>query len=197
MTDEEIQRKYCSNSRAAGTEKPGRMGKRLVRNILDAIPYFENYGKSTRLYDVGCGDGLGMQVFKDNAFTNVVGVEYVQERVDTAKAHKLDVFQGSADALENVILGNRAGNIFCSHTLEHVRNQGKALRELQRIAQNLVYILVPIEYNKKTSNAAHFSPVGDLLQLREQFSADWEPIRMEYRYNLENEGLLIMRRVKS
>ena len=190
---EEIQRKYCSNSRSGKSRKPSRMGNRLVRNVSEALPYFlENGGKDAPILDIGCGDGLGLEVFKENGFTDVTGVEVVQERVETAQSYDLKVLQGTAETVKDVLKDTgKKYNIFCSHTLEHCQDQPLALSQIKDLALSLVWILVPVEFKKKSGNVAHFTPIDSLEQLRAFFDPmEWKNVRYMYRNNLEAEGLL-------
>jgi len=196
MTDIEIQLKYCSNSRQGKTETPSRMGKRVLRNVEEAYEtHFSKYDRS--ILDVGCGDALSVARFNQLG-AHAAGIEYVPERVTTAQSHGLEVIQGSVEDLNCV---QPYFNIFCSHVLEHVRNQEKAVKEIQRVAGEIIYILVPIEAGKdahgnpRSGNAAHFSPVGSLKQLRNMFDDSiWECVQEEYRFDLEPVGILVMQR---
>lgn len=187
---EEIQKKFCSNSRHRMSEIPDRMGKRLIRNIEEAHTAFSAANSAgVRLLDVGCGDGLGLQRWIDFGFSDCIGIEFVRERVETALRYGLSAIKGSAEDLS--FFPDRSCNVFCSHTLEHVQDQAKAIREIQRVAARLVWIIVPIEFKRKSGNVAHLSPIEDLSQIKEFFSTtDWIKIKEEYRTNLEPEGVI-------
>ena len=188
---EDIQRKFCSNSRQApNLIVPDRMGKRLERNIAEVAKYFD---KSVPILDIGCGDGLSLQIWAAHGF-NAKGLEIVKERVATAAMHGLDVTQGSA---EDLIGGKVSGlNVFASHCLEHTRDQPKVMKVLQDIAEQTICILVPIEFKMKSGNIAHFSPVKNLEQVKAMVDKTrWRVQYEEYRSHLEPEGLLILRRI--
>ena len=184
-SEEENQRKLCSNSRKNHSAIPDRMGRRVIRNINEAYRFFEGYGSS--VLDVGCGDGLGIAHFKELGMAQAYGIEFVQERVDTARSFGLDVIKGMAEDLS--AYGNRTVNIFCSHTLEHTLDFKKAIEEIKRVAYMLVWIIVPIEAN--TKNGAHHSPIRSLSQIREHFpETDWIKIKEVYKSDLEPEGII-------
>ena len=189
---EEIQGKYCSNSRSGKSRNPSRMGTRLVQNVHEALPYFKEY-INVPVLDVGCGDGLGLEIFKQEGFP-VWGVEVVEDRVTTAHSYDLTtVKKGTAEDLSE--FEEKSVNVFCSHTLEHCKDQAKAVKEIQRVAKNLIWILVPIEFKLKSANIAHFSPIASLEQIRNYFGVDvWHVVRYMYRSNLEAEGLIVFER---
>lgn len=184
---EDIQKRLCSNSRKAASKIPDRMGRRLIKNIDESIKYFKEYGDS--VLDIGCGDGLGLEHFIDLGINHAAGIELVQERVDVARSFGLFVRKGIAEDLSE--FGEKSYNIFCSHTLEHAMDQLKAINEIKRVADRLVWILVPIEFSGRSGNAAHFSPVKSLSQIGVHFPAEeWTKIIECYRTNLEPEGLI-------
>lgn len=186
---EGIQARLCSNSRKdKKSVEPGRMGKRLLRHVLEAAQLFNRHGMNPVL-DVGCGDGLGVAKFMELLFSDVEGVEVVQERVDVARSYGLKVNAGNAEDLSGYL--DRSRDIFCSHTLEHVQDQKKAVEEIKRVAKKVVWIAVPIEFGGKSRNGAHFSPVGDLDMIRKYFpTEEWHILTYEYRWDLETEGVL-------
>jgi SAM-dependent methyltransferase len=189
---EKTQLKMCSNSRIAGGIEPARMGKRLMRNIAEAAPFFLAYGNKLPILDVGCGDGWGMECFKSHGFVDMIGIELVQERVDIAKKYGFSVFKGVAEdtlkVLQEHALMNVKYNVFISHTLEHCFDQKKVIEDLKTIA-NIFWIIVPIEVTG-SRNYAHKSAIRSLDQLALYFDSTWELLKRDERSNCEPEGLL-------
>lgn len=218
---EKIQHAYCSNSRKkAGTSVPGRMGKRVIRNALEACKYFRRHSaKEVPVLDVGCGDGLAMEVFKKEGFT-VYGLEVVQQRVAVARSHGLEVIHGAAEEAYDLVTQEfgETFNIFCAHVLEHTQNQPLAIDNLKRLTEDVLWMIVPVELRKVSPNIAHASPVKNLQQLKKEFGGfdfkealmgsnfnitvartmdyaqEFEKIYEEYRFNVEREGVLAYRR---
>jgi len=199
---EAIQLKHCSDSRNSHNISPGRSGRRLIKNVAEAQPYFKKYGKSLPILDVGCGDAWGLQCWRDNfqyPTKDLYGIEYTQERVTTAHSFGFNnVIKG---AMEDVVsLVQQFGvmskfNVFCTHTLEHAYDQERAVKEIQKIA-HIFWVIVPVEL-KKTKNKAHFHPIYDLESIKQYFDeAEWKLMREQRRKNLESEGLLVYLRNK-
>lgn len=197
MTDvndyESIQRRYCSNSRAKKEgDQPGRMGQRLLENVDEAwVTVLRDAGGP--ILDVGCGDGLGMARFLSLGAPGVIGIEVVKDRVAVAVEHGLNVVQGMAEDLSG--WPDRSVEVFCSHCLEHTRDQSRAMGEIFRVARCGVWLAVPVE-PKGSGNPAHFSPVRaveNLLSLVPRLS-DWVVVRCLCRFHLEREGVLAFKR---
>ena len=82
---------------------------------------FKNIDRNIRILDICCGDGSGLQKFKEMGFINVVGVEISDEKIEFAKQHgypilKRDICAGPFD------LGEKYDIIYSSHSIEHVLN---------------------------------------------------------------------------
>lgn len=186
-----IQQKYTSNSR--GT----RMGRRVSQNVTECVSYL-----SPPLVCIGCGDGWEIEVLlkhfgssiEDNQRTKqIVGVEVTKERVQTALSNNLPVFEGAA---ENIIeiLGETRYNIYCAHTLEHCFNREVVIECFKRVALDTVVIIVPIELGGRTRNRAHYHPIANLGYIANLFGMDWKIVNLSYRWHIELEGLLILKR---
>jgi SAM-dependent methyltransferase len=178
---------------------PGRMGTRLVASVREAWPEFRSAGGP--ILDVGCGDGLGMETFLSCAAgcggkaLKAKGIEVSGARVEVARSLGLNVEKGTAEA---VLPGLPAESyeIFCSHTLEHTMDRAAVLRELWRVGRRLVWIAVPLERGGRSGNKAHFSPVGSLQEMASWVPPEWGLVRLEQRFNLEQEGVLVCKRLK-
>ncbi len=193
---EELQLKLCSNSRSKKTDKPARMGQRLIRNTLESFPYFVEHGVNYPILDIGCGDGWGLECFKNLGVSesSLFGIEYVQDRVDTARQYGFKVAKAAAEECNDEVLltgfSNKVFNVFCSHTLEHTMDQKLAIESIQEIA-HFVYLIVPVEFTSRSGNGAHFSPVRNLDQIGQYFDKNvWSKVIEEYRFNLEYEGVI-------
>jgi len=181
MTEEQLQDLHCDPSR--GTDK----GPRILRNVGDCAPWFP---LNEKVLCVGCGDGLELQAWELLGY-GVIGLEISKAKTVVAKAHGCRVWRGEANRLVEVSVGiQRYANIYCAHTLEHLKDAEKLLRAFGRIAVSTVAIIVPIEKNG-TRNPSHHYVVKKISDIRIN---GWEVVRMEERYNCEPEGLVILRR---
>jgi hypothetical protein len=190
LSYETVQERFCSNSRSGDTAS--RMGQRLTKNVLEAVPFFQTRGNNLPILDIGCGDAWGLECFKNNGFKDLYGIEVVQSRIDVASKHGFTVYKGMAEDTLTVLLkaglNSKKFNVFCSHVLEHCVDQGKVIEDLKSIS-NIIWIVVPIE-PKGSGNKAHFSPVKNLDQIAKYFDTTWTCLKKEERFNLEPEGLL-------
>jgi len=187
---EMIQEKFCSNSRSGNIAS--RMGQRLTKNVMEADPFFKNYGNNLPILDIGCGDAWGLECFKNSGFKNLYGIEIVQSRIDVALKYGFTVYKGMAEDTIKVLL--KAGlnakkfNVFCSHVLENCVNQGKVVENLKKIS-NIIWIVVCVEPNG-TANKSHYSPVKNLDQIANYFDSTWTCLKKEERFNLETEAVI-------
>jgi len=186
---EQIQRNYTSDSR--GT----RMGRRVAKNAQEMAPYLK-----PPICCVGCGDGweveqlsqaLGIQ--RAEIQGNILGVEVTKDRVSVAQANNLPVVEGAAENLADIV-GDTKYNIYCAHTLEHCFDRKIVVENFKKIALDTIVIIVPVEIRGRTRNRAHYSPISNLGVIANLFGMDWKTVNMSYRYNIELEGVLVLKR---
>lgn len=182
-----IQTKYTSNSR--GT----RMGRRIVRNVNEMAQYLK-----PPVCCVGCGDGWEVeQLAKAMKIPiekeSIIGAEVTKERVSTALANKVPVIEGMAENLVD-LLGEKSYNIYCVHTLEHCYDRDLAIANFKKVAIDTIVIIVPVEVVGRTRNRAHFSPIANMGYIANLFGMDWKVINLSYRWNIELEGVLVLKR---
>lgn len=93
---------------------------------------FESMDRSFRILDIACGDGVGLAVFRELGFPNVVGVDCSASKVELAKKHGYRVLQ--CDLHDLGIIGDETFDIvYSSHTLEHAYQPLVALSEIKRV----------------------------------------------------------------
>lgn len=182
-----IQTKYTSSSR--GT----RMGRRVSKNTAEAAQYLK-----PPILTVGAGDGWEMEQLAKNL--NILpekgiieGIELTKARVDIAKQHNLPIHYGSAENILDIV-GDKKYNIYCAHTIEHCTNRELVIENFKKIALDTIVLIVPIEIKGRTGNRAHFSPIANLGYIANLFGMDWKVINMSYRFNIELEGLIVLKK---
>ena len=181
-----IQNKYTSSSR--GT----RMGRRVAKNVTECAQYLK-----PPVLVVGCGDGFEIECLAqslkiDAVPENILGIEVTSERVETAKAYNLPVVLGAAENIPEIV-GDKKYNIYCVHTLEHCFDKKLVIENFKKVALDTIVIIVPIEV-RGTKNRAHFSPIKSMGHISNCFGMDWKVINLSYRWNIEPESLLVLKR---
>lgn len=194
---ENIQRRFCSNSSHGGGDLT-RMGQRAVRNAVEALQWLH-----PSILCVGCGDGAEMQAMKDAgmAADQLLGVEVVDTRVETAKSRGFNVVHSSAEDMIEHVDGEY--DIYVGHTLEHTYDLLKAINSIKSLCSKRIVIIVPIEFRGTSGNKAHFTPVRSLGWLYDVFSPfnpkvdkeTWKVLLAMYRYNLESEGIMVLEKI--
>lgn len=115
-------------------------------------PNYQRYAYSVsrlfgRVLDIGCGDGFGIYLMKSNPnIDTVIGLDICPQAIDRART-KLN---GLAPELivapaENIPFpDNTFDSVHCGQTLEHVKDERKAIQEIQRVTKGVAIISVPI-----------------------------------------------------
>ena len=97
------------------------------------------------ILDVGCGDRPRGTV---NVDLNIGSSSHLDDRRCTAKIPNFVC----ADINHLPFKSNVFAKVLCWHTLEHLETPEKALRELVRVANGTVQVVVPHRYHEKFQN---------------------------------------------
>jgi len=105
---------------------------------------FLNIPRNSSIVDVGCGDGVALQVFKKLGFTTVMGVDMNREKIKVAKETGYEVLEADMQNL-NMFKAGQFDIVYCSHTLEHAYYPSKVLKEFNRILKSNgeLYVVLP------------------------------------------------------
>lgn len=128
----------------------------------------ERVGTCKSLLDAGCGNGYLLNRLKDQA-DFVVGADLSKVGLDLTKISIGDSIDGLAQAfLENLPFKDKAFEVVVSsHVLEHVKNIDTAIKELKRVTERKLIILVPSQEEKLYTEDYHihyFPKESDLLK---------------------------------
>lgn len=106
------------------------------------------------LCDVGCGTGhLLALISKEHPLDTLVGVDFSRHNEWAVLSH-IQFFQH--DILNLAFRDGQFDTVVCTHTLEHILDIAAAVRELRRISDKKLIIVVPRERESIWSVNAHF-----------------------------------------
>lgn len=138
-----------------GGDRPTDISESNMQYVL------ENLDKSAKtMLDVGCGRGYWANRVSDETSLAVTGCD-VLDHVDI----KGKYVQGD---IENLPFKDGEFDIvFSSHTIEHVRNLPKAIKELKRVAKKQVIIVTPCQryYYYTLDLHLNFFPLESYIKL--------------------------------
>ncbi|MCD6589297.1 MAG: class I SAM-dependent methyltransferase [Candidatus Fermentibacteraceae bacterium] len=160
ISDESISDIYSQISSVQIQENNTDLGKSMIREIDSNI-------SGGSLLDVGCGKGvLAKQLSRK---CSVTACDIV---IDPKAVDNLPEIDFREAGIENLPFeDNEFDTVTCTHTLEHIRNVSKAVRELKRVAGKRLIVVVPKErpYRYTFSLHVNFFPFKyQLLQLFHQ-----------------------------
>ena len=132
----------------------------LIGRLLRTV---QNVAGSTEgiWVDVGVGEGLALEAMQVSAGT-LLGIEYRQDKVVTARHRLPDLFGVRADA-GMLPLGDRSADIVtCLEVLEHLVAPEVAVAELARICRGRCVVSVPWEPFFRLGNLCRGKDIGRL-----------------------------------
>ena len=107
-----------------------------LKIISDLIP------PSSRVLDIGCGDGALLSFLAENKNIDARGIELSQEGVNACVAKGLSVIQGNADTDLIDYPSNAFDYVVLSQTLQATRDPKEILTTLVRIGKNAIVSFV-------------------------------------------------------
>jgi len=145
-------------------------------------------GDEKNILDVGCGEGITLEkILKKFPDRNVVGIDYLREKIEICKRYHIPAHYGDACGLE---FADRSFDCcLFMEVVEHLFEPEKALKEIHRVLRKggLLLLMFPNDFLFKCARLGFlklkeaFSPSGHIRQ--------WTPSEM--RKALEKVGFEI------
>ena len=120
----------ASSDAAAKTANNGaRVDLLLIASMVDP---------NTRVLDVGCGEGLLLEMLRDDKNCDARGIELSRDGVSRGVARGLAIIQGDADADLADYPDDSFDYVILSQTIQATRNPRHVLEELLRIGKRVI-----------------------------------------------------------
>jgi SAM-dependent methyltransferase len=147
---------------------------------------------NVRLACAGCGDGTELEEFERQGYV-VEGFDLDAEKVRIAQYCGLKAKVG--DVHQPPLTDGLYDGVFCSHTLEHTYDLGKACAGLAALLKprGCLFIVVPLEGAYPTHNPSHFSPIARPEVVLQYFNG-WEALDPRLIQNREPQAILVLRK---
>jgi ubiquinone/menaquinone biosynthesis C-methylase UbiE len=133
----------------------GSTPKRIWLDHVARYKFASNYIKGRKVLDISCGTGYGSKILYDAGAAKVVGVDISSEEIcfacDRYKTRGLEFRVG--DVLRIDFSENYFDVVACLETIEHVKDQRKALSELKRVLKPKGLLIISSPNRKLTSPA--------------------------------------------
>lgn len=142
---------YQSQKDDAG-EEVGIWASNMISNFTQYVAQFE---KHMKIVDVGCYTGVGLLSIQKLGYTNVFGIDLVEENIKSAKKRGLSVIQADMHNLD-FLQENEFDVLFMNHAIEHSIDPVTVLNNCFRISKHGL-IVFPLERNKnERCNPPHY-----------------------------------------
>jgi SAM-dependent methyltransferase len=118
--------------------------------------------------DFGGNDGSAAFKFEEAHGVAPTVIDCLSNRLEYAEdTYGLDTIQC---LLEDIPVANNHFDWgFCSHTIEHLYDMPKALKEMARVTRNMVYFICPMEHSESfDENEAHHTRITDPYEWRDE-----------------------------
>ena len=122
-------REFKRERDALAAQADGRGDLRAIANLI---------APSTRVLDIGCGDGALMALLEEEKGVDARGMELEQRNVNAAVARGLSVVQGDADTDLTAYPDDGFDTVILSRTIQATRAPDKVLREMLRVGRRVI-----------------------------------------------------------
>ena len=149
MNNEELQKtKYCSFE----SQNPHWVeGQERYLHLK-----FKDVDRDACILDAACGDGVGLKVFKEMGFKNVVGIEFNPVKAAKAREYEYLIFENNLEFKNDYACNSIIPVDICysSHTLEHLEDPAFAIQYFKK-SLNHGYMLIVLPYPDTGPDDAH------------------------------------------
>lgn len=124
----------------SGLSFGSKWGDQMEEAILS---YLKDVPKSSRIIDIGCGEGRGLIALKNLGFNRLDGIDISNEKIKMVCSHSIN---GKVIDFHDLTMYQTQSfdYLFCSHAIEHSIYPHLVIKECLRIAKNGLFI-VPID----------------------------------------------------
>jgi len=157
--------------------------------------------KSDRILDLGCGDGLDIQILHGWGFTHLVGVD-ISSKLLTAAKKRISGVRFICASADNLPFQDGAFTVVLADSvLYHLVGNTKAVKEIQRVLVRggiLCFIDMHMSWKRTLFNALTFSSANQIIPyLRKRKNAylaekqaieRWQKGQKDFLHMLENSG---------
>lgn len=157
VTDEYRSLQENENSRSRGDSAWGALSEARVEAFYKGI--YKDVFEDDTFADFGGNDGRSAQRFRDLSQCHVKVLDMSPSRLAVARENGLETLECELSKVplpdESIDWG------FCSHTLEHVLDLDKTLREMHRLIKRGIFFVIPLEdaeLVKKSVAHVRYSP---------------------------------------
>lgn len=111
--------------------------RKAILNLLES-------GKSTRLLDLGCGDGsFTLEMAKKVGTTELYGIDVFEESIQQCEANGIKAYQ--ADLNEPMPVGSESFDAVCANQLlEHLNHTDLFIKEIYRLLMHGGYAVISV-----------------------------------------------------
>ena len=168
---------------------------KIVSSFVYILPILEEIGISEKVYhergiikgqliedkisilDAGSRDGWVVEFLNSLGYSNVIGVELLEDYVDYGKVRKRNVIQGDLHNLK--FRDDYFDVVYCRHVLEHCLDPIAVLDQLMRVTKTgrgALYCSFPLEKDTCGKHTIAIPSISTVRRILKKIRYDYEPI---------------------
>lgn len=99
-----------------------------TNNTLNRINTFRKFIDLNNLCDIGCGEGVFLDVLSKKGFINIIGIEPNTQAINFARSKGLEVYEGKLDKFPELARNKNIHSVTMLHVIEHLEDPLGSLR---------------------------------------------------------------------
>lgn len=121
---------------------------RTLEKLMEGIP------TNKSIIDVGCGDGVALDWFKEKGFTDIEGIDGNPRKLEFPNSSGFKTYEGNIHNVSKIV-NRKYDIIYSSHTLEHMVEPDVVIEEFKSILVNDGLIIIILPYPDRGPEDAH------------------------------------------
>lgn len=118
-----------------------------IQDEIDILLALEGFSKDSKIFEIGCNDGIFFDHFVANGFTNFMGIEPTSDSYRIAKEKGYNVINNYLNEETAASIKEKYGTfdlLMARHVLEHISDLSNMIKSIDLLLSDNGYVLIEV-----------------------------------------------------